>query len=69
MLIQGEKQERNEGYQMRIEGLQMLLKQKRTLREVYEKKNKKLEDINKFINDSLNEEYKLEDSHIDCTIF
>ena len=39
---------------MRIEGLQMLLKQKRTLREVYEKKNKKLEDINKYINDSLN---------------
>ena len=47
----------------------MLLKQKRMLREVYEKKNKKLDDINKFINDSLNEEYKLEDPHSECLLF
>lgn len=69
MLINGEKQEQNEGYQIRIEGLQMLLKQKRILREVYEKKNKKLDDISKFITDSLNEEYKLDDPKSDCSIF
>ena len=69
MLIQGERQEHNPGYEIRIEGLQMLLKQKRMLREVYEKKNKKLDDINKFINDSLNEEYKLEDPHSECLVF
>ena len=60
MLIQGEKQEHNEGYEVRIQGLQMLLKQKRMLREVYEKKNKKLDDVTKFINDTLNQEYKLD---------
>jgi len=69
MLIQGERQEHNPGYEIRIEGLQMLLKQKRVLREVYEKKNKKLDDINKFIKDSLNEEYKLEDPQSECMIF
>lgn len=69
MLIQGEKQEHNEGYEVRIQGLQMLLKQKRILREVYEKKNKKLDDITKFINDSLNQEYKLDDPKSDCLIF
>ena len=69
MLIQGERQEQSEGYQIRIEGLQMLLKQKKLLRETYEKKNKKLQDINKFINDSLNQEYKLEDPQSECKIF
>lgn len=69
MLIQGERQEQKEGYQIRIEGLQMLLKQKQTLREVYEKKNKKFNDISKFINDSLTEEYKLDDPSSECLIF
>ena len=69
MLIQGERQEQREGYQIRIEGLQMLLKQKKTLREVYEKKNKKFNDITKFINDSLNQEYKLEDPSSECILF
>ena len=69
MLIQGEKQEHNEGYEVRIQGLQMLLKQKRMLREVYEKKNKKLDDVTKFINDTLNQEYKLDDPKSDCLIF
>ena len=47
----------------------MLLKQKQTLREVYEKKNKKFNDISKFINDSLTEEYKLDDPSSECFIF
>ena len=69
MLIQGERQEQKEGYQIRIEGLQMLLKQKQTLREVYEKKNNKFNDITKFINESLTEEYKLDDPSSDCIMF
>ena len=69
MLIQGERQEQKEGYQIRIKGLQMLLKQKQTLREVYEKKNNKFNDITKFINESLTEEYKLDDPFSDCIMF
>ena len=69
MLIQGERQEQKEGYQIRIKGLQMLLKQKQTLIEVYEKKNNKFNDITKFINESLTEEYKLDDPFSNCIMF
>ena len=69
MLIQGERQEQKEGYQVRIEGLQMLLKQKKTLREVYEKKNNKFNDMKRFIDQSLTEEYKLNDPSSECIIF
>ena len=33
------------------------------------KKNKKLDDVTKFINDTLNQEYKLDDPKSDCLIF
>lgn len=69
MLIQGEKQEQKEGYQIRIEGLQMLLKQKQVLRDVYENKGKKFDDMNRFINDSLTNEYKLDDESSECLVF
>ena len=69
MLIQGEKQEQKEGYQIRIEGLQMLLKQKQVLRDVYENKSKKFDDITKFINESLTNEYKLDDESSECLVF
>lgn len=69
MLIQGEKQEQKEGYQIRIEGLQMLLKQKQVLRDVYENKGKKFHDMNRFINDSLTNEYKLDDESSECLVF
>ena len=70
LLIQNEKSECKNGYEIRIEGLQLLKKQKQTLREIYEKKNSKLMDINKFIDENLEKEYKLNDVNCpDCKIF
>ena len=70
LLIQTEKSDAKEGYEIRIEGLQLLKKQKQTLREIYEKKNTKLIDINKFIDDNLEKEYKLKDENeTNCSIF
>ena len=70
LLIQTEKSEAKEGYEIRIEGLQLLKKQKQTLREIYEKKNSKLIDINKFIDENLEKEYRLKDENDpNCSIF
>ena len=70
LLIQTEKSDAKEGYEIRIEGLQLLKKQKQTLREIYEKKNTKLIDINKFIDENLEKEYKLKDENeTNCSIF
>ena len=70
LLIQNERSECKEGYEIRIQGLQLLKKQKKTLREIYEKKKRTLIDINKFIDDNLEKEYKLKDENsTDCNIF
>ncbi len=70
LLIQNERSECKEGYEIRIQGLQLLKKQKKTLREIYERKNSTLIDINKFIDDNLEKEYKLKDENsTDCNIF
>lgn len=70
LLIQTEKSDCKPGYETRIEGLQLLKKQKQTLREIYEKRNTKLLDIGKFIDDNLEKEYKLKDENeTNCAIF
>ncbi len=70
LLIQTEKSDCKPGYETRIEGLQLLKKQKQTLREIYEKKNSKLIDVGKFIDDNLEKEYKLKDENdTNCNIF
>ena len=70
LLIQTEKSECKPGYEIRIEGLNLLKNQKRTLREIYEKKNNQLININKFIDDNLEKSYKIGDENeIDCCIF
>ena len=69
LLIQNERSECKEGYEIRIQGLQLLKKQKKTLREIYERKNSSLIDINNFIDDNLEKEYKLKDENSDCNIF
>lgn len=70
LLIQTEKSECKPGYETRIEGLQLLKRQKQTLREIYEKKNSKLIDVGKFIDDNLENEYKLKDENdTNCNIF
>lgn len=70
LLIQTEQTDQKPGYQVRIEGLKLLKNQKKTLREIYERRNIQLLDINKFIDDNLEKEYKLGDvNEIDCLIF
>ena len=70
LLIQTEMSENKPGYEIRIEGLKLLKNQKKALREIYEKKNNQLIDINKFIDDNLEKEYKIKDlDDADCSIF
>ena len=70
LLIQTEQSENKPGYEIRIEGLKLLKTQKKTLREIYEKRNNQLLDINKFIDDNLEKEYKIGDiNELDCCIF
>ena len=70
LLIQTEMSENKPGYEIRIEGLKLLKNQKRALREIYEKKNNQLIDINKFIDDNLEKEYKIKDlDDSECVIF
>ena len=70
LLIQTEQSENKPGYEIRIEGLKLLKTQKKTLREIYEKRNNQLLDINKFIDDNLEKEYKIGDiKELDCCIF
>ena len=70
LLIQTERSECKPGYEIRIEGLKLLKNQKKTLREIYERKNNQLLNINKFIDDNLEKEYKIGDiDEVDCCIF
>ena len=70
LLIQTEQSENKPGYEIRIEGLKLLKTQKKTLREIYEKRNNQLLYINKFINDNLEKEYKIGDiKELDFCIF
>ena len=70
LLIQTERSECKPGYEIRIEGLNFLKNQKKTLREIYERKNNQLHDINKFIDDNLEKAYKIGDvNEMDCCIF
>ena len=56
LLIQDEEDRKKTDYKTRIEGLHLLKGQKRILREIYENKNAQLLDIEKFINDTLENE-------------
>ena len=59
LLIETEKSEHKEGWQTRIEGLELLKQQKKMLREIYKGENQKMNDMRKFIEDSLNKEKNL----------
>lgn len=69
LLIENEKSEHKKGWQTRIEGLELLKQQKRMLREIYKGENQKMNDIRKFIEDSLNKEKHLNDPQSGCCIF
>jgi hypothetical protein len=69
LLIENEKSEHKEGWQTRIEGLELLKQQKKMLREIYKGENQKMNDIRKFIEDSLNKEKHLNDPKSGCCIF
>ena len=70
LLIQTERSECKPSYAVRIEGLNLLKNKKKTLREIYEKRNRQLIDIAKFINDNLENEYKIQYlNEINCPIF
>ena len=62
LLIETEKSEHKEGWQTRIEGLELLKQQKRMLREIYQGENQKMNQIKDFIEDSLKKEKN-------CSIF
>ena len=69
LLIQTEQSENKPGYEIRIEGLKLLKNQKKTLREIYERKNNQLLNMNKFIDESLQNEYKIDDvNETNCCI-
>ena len=69
LLIENEKSEHKEGWQTRIEGLELLKQQKKMLREIYHGENKKMNDMRKFIEDSLIKEKNLNDPKATCSIF
>ena len=70
LLIQTEQSESKPGYEIRIEGLKLLKNQKKTLREIYERKNNQLMNITSFIDESLENEYKIGDiNETNCIIF
>ena len=69
LLIENEKSEHKEGWQTRIEGLELLKQQKKMLREIYLGENEKMNNMRKFIEDSLNKEKNLNDPKSKCTIF
>lgn len=56
LLIETEKSEHKEGWQTRIEGLQLLKQQKKMLREIYNGENQKMNEIKEFIEESLKKE-------------
>ena len=53
----------------RIEGLKLMKNQKKILRELYKGEIKSMNDMKKFIEDSLNNEIKLNDPKSGCSIF
>ena len=55
--------------QTRIEGLELLKQQKKLLREIYQGKNEKMNNMRQFIEDSLNKEKNLKDPNSTCSIF
>lgn len=65
LLIQSEKMERKEGFIQRIEALEELKKQKELMRNAYQNKIPKLEEIQKFLEDY----YKKEKDKKNCLIF
>lgn len=69
LLIETEKSEHKEGWQTRIEGLELLKQQKRMLREIYKGENKNMNNMRQFIEDSLNKEKHLNDPKSTCCIF
>ena len=70
LLIQTEQSENKPGYEVRIQGLKLLKNQKRVLREIYERRNAQLLDVNKFIDENLENEYKINDENdTNCLIF
>ena len=69
LLIENEKSEHKEGWQTRIEGLELLKQQKKMLREIYHGENQKMNDMRKFIEDSLIKEKNLNDPKATCSIF
>jgi len=69
LLIETEKSEHKEGWQTRIEGLELLKQQKKMLREIYKGENQKMNDMRKFIEDSLNKEKNLNVPKSTCFIF
>ena len=69
LLIENEKSEHKEGWQTRIEGLELLKHQKKMLREIYLGENEKMNNMRKFIEDSLNKEKNLNDPKSTCSIF
>ena len=69
LLIENEKSEHKEGWQTRIEGLELLKQQKKMLREIYHGENQKMNDMRKFIEDSLIKEKNLNDPNATCSIF
>ena len=69
LLIENEKSEHKEGWQTRIEGLELLKQQKKLLREIYQGKNEKMNNMRQFIEDSLNKEKNLKDPNSTCSIF
>ena len=69
LLIENEKSEHKEGWQTRIEGLELLKQQKKMIREIYHGENQKMNDMRKFIEDSLIKEKNLNDPKATCSIF
>ena len=69
LLIENEKSEHKEGWQTRIEGLELLKKQKKMLREIYQGKNEDMNSLKNFIEDSLDKEKHLNDPDGECCIF
>ena len=69
LLIETEKSEHKDGWQTRIEGLELLKKQKQLLREMYKGENKSMNEMKKFIENSLEKEKNLSDPKSGCSIF
>ena len=63
LLIQSEKLERKEGFIQRIEALQLMKKQKKLMREAYNNKIPDLEKLNKFFQETYEDENKIKSEY------